>query len=191
MKRVVEVESLVMKKYKWIRDISFAVRLFEQEYHEKILNTMIYKKGSCSGKHYLLGFFCEQLYLPVTYLTYPFYWSELNVKLPDDIKKLAEEMPLQYHLAIKVKLNPDKESIFFDATWDSPLAKAGFCVNRIKEKPENAQNAIVPYGKYMTHNSGIERDNYIRQIRKIIPNTEIEYKFYTTLNSWLEEIRKM
>ena len=167
----------------------FEVRLGKGGYHEDLTYIKACKRGSCSPKHYLLGSICEELGLQVVYLTYPFYWDELGVDYPDFIKRLAEEMPLTYHLAIEVWIG--KEGFLLDATWDPPLEKMGFPVNKIGDELTNTKIAVVPCGKPVIHTSALRRDEYIKPLKEKMAGTESEFEFYVALNAWLEQIRRI
>lgn len=182
-------EKLVAKYYKLVSDIPFEIRLGQQNYYVDLMYTQIHKKGACTGKHYWLGFLCEQLGLRVIYLTYPFYWSELEIDWPKSLQKLVQKMPLSYHLAIGIQSNNGRK-IFLDATWDSALKKAGFPVNKIGSKLVNAQNAVALHDEPVAHASALQHDEYIRKLKakKSIKKEEIE--FYTKLNEYLRTIRK-
>jgi len=181
------LEEKLVAIYKWVRDLPYEVRLDPvANCYENLAYIKTNKRGSCSPKHYLLGAIYEELEVSVEYLTYPFYWYELPVIFPYYLKKLAEKVPLTYHLAIRICFKDEK--IFLDATWDPPLEKAGFPINKIGDKLVNTRNAIVPCGECIIHKNVLERDAYIKT-RKT--NTEANFQFYIALNAWLEDLRKI
>ena len=96
---------------------------------ETINNARVKKRGSCSSKHYLLGQDYQKLSIPVAFITCPFLWQDLKVDYPDQVRKLAEKMPIQYHLALGIITN--NQLAIIDATWDLPLKKAGFLINEV------------------------------------------------------------
>lgn len=183
-----DIKKVIISTFKWIRDMPFEIKLDKKGYYEDLTYIRTYERGSCSPKHYLLGSICKELELQVVYLTYPFYWDELGVDYPDFLKRLAEEMPLTYHLAIEVCIG--KEKFLLDATWDSPLGKAGFPINKIGDKLTNTKIAIVPSGKPVIHTSALERDEWIQSLKVNVTNAESKFEFYIALNAWLEQIRK-
>jgi len=182
-------QKKIISSYKWIRDLPFEAGVIGGGYSEELEYIKTYKRGSCSAKHYLLGYVCEELEIPVTYLTYPFYWNELNIDYPNFIGKLVGKMPLQYHLAIKI--NTDEGEFFLDATWNLPLEKVGFPVNKIGDRIANTKNAIIPAGEPIVHSNALERSRWIKELIAGMESTGVEREFYNALNQWLKEIRKM
>jgi len=77
-------------------------------------------KGSCSPKHFLLGRMFEMIGVPIKYVSYPFSWNVKSVAYPLELRKLAEVIPIEYHLACKVSV--ENRWVVVDATWDRPLA---------------------------------------------------------------------
>ncbi len=71
LKKFLKPEDLVAKCYRLVSNMPFEVRLGQQNYYADLMYTQIHKKGACTGKHYWLGFLCEQLGLQVIYLTIP------------------------------------------------------------------------------------------------------------------------
>lgn len=180
-------ENLVML-YKWVRDFPFVAMSSTGNYFKDLMYIKVHQRGSCSPKHYFLGAIYESLGIPVKYLTYPFYWKDLDIDWPDSIKRLVEKMPLQYHLAIEITV--DEQSFFLDATWDSPLEKVGFPVNRIGDKLTNTKNAIVPYNDPIIHQTAFERIEFKKRLLRERATKGIEDNFYSVLNTWLEDIRR-
>lgn len=163
----------------------------ERNYRKDLEYVQIHKRGSCSQKHYFLGRIYENLGLSVEYLTYPFYWYELPVAYPNFLKKLAERVPLTYHLAIRICVKKGK--FFLDATWDSSLEKAGFPINKIGSELINTKIAVVPSGECIVHANALEREKFIEGINTLRGGkmSQEEVRFYTALNVWLEHIRKI
>jgi len=181
------LEKKLVSIYKWVRDLPFEAKLGKRDYYEDLRYIITQKRGSCSPKHYLLGIICEKLGLSVRYLTYPFYWNDLDVPYPNSIKRLLKETLLSYHLAIKVHIN--REEFFLDATWDPPLGKVGFSTNLMGDELMNTRNAIVPCGKPITHVNALERDKHVKKFSIKKRNIKSEIQFYIAFNDWLEQIR--
>jgi hypothetical protein len=110
-----------------IRDIPYS--LVVPMNPEKTLQEQILKagEGSCADKHYLLAEMFRMLNLTVVYATFPFLWNDPDLHYPPDLRKLAATLPVTHHLACRVQVGCSW--ILVDATWDIPLAKAGFPVN--------------------------------------------------------------
>jgi len=187
-----ETEAYIIQTFRQVRDIPFEAGLpgeMDKDYSGILEDIISRKRGACSAKHCLLGAIYESMEIPVKYITYPFRWIDLKVDYPDFIRSLAEKMPLQYHLAIEININ--EKDFLLDATWDSPLEKAGFWVNEIGEKLVNTNLGIVPCGKPVIHIDALERGDYIKALKAEMVKTGVELEFYATLNAWLENIRTM
>ena len=104
-------------------------------------------KGFCVPKHYLLGMFYERLGLSVQYCTYSFLWKDLDVDYPPELKKMAQELSVTYHLACKAKIN--NNWVLVDATWDSALKKANFPVNENWNGESGTVNAVAPIEEFV------------------------------------------
>ena len=110
-----------------IRDIPYSLRvpLPNPENSPELL--LAAGKGSCGPKHYLLAEMVRKLNLSVIYTTTAFVWDDPDLHYPPELRKLARRLPVAYHLACRVQIGC--RWILVDATWDRPLAKAGFPVN--------------------------------------------------------------
>jgi hypothetical protein len=160
----------------------FEVKLSPVDYKRQIL---FHRKGSCSPKHYFLGSVYTAMGAEVVYLTYPFFWKDLEVAYPPLLSGLTIKMPVTNHLAIKIKIGT--EWFFLDATWDLPLGRVGFPVNNI-DRLRNTKNAVNPYGNPVVHRTISERINFVRVFLGTPTASEVE--FYAALNDWLNEVRR-
>lgn len=147
-------------------------------------------RGSCSPKHFLLGMFFERLGIPVQYASCRFLWSDLKLPYPEHLKEMLPGLPFEYHLICRAFIN--NRWILLDATWDPPLAKGGFLVNKKWDGVSDTQNAISSL-KEVSHNNLEERIDYLKQKRGLYTGKERELyqKFMIGFNSWLENIRKL
>jgi len=145
-------------------------------------------KGSCSPKHYLLGFFFTKLGLAVKYASYPFRWENQGLDYPPDLKKLSRGLPVVYHVACKVKI--EDKWVLVDATWDISLAKAGFTVNKDWDGVSDTLNAVLPVEEIL-HSSLEERLDFVRDKKKSWSQQDKEAyaKFTERFNFWLESLR--
>lgn len=145
-------------------------------------------KGSCSPKHFLLGLLYQKLRIPIKYATYPLKWNDLDIAYPIELRKLADAMPLEYHVACKAYIN--KKWILLDATWDPPLKKAGFPINENWDGFSNTLNAVKPLDEIILKNAQ-ERIDYVRVNTAHYTEKEnaLKNRFYSEFNKWLEEVR--
>ena len=131
-------EELLTPELRWksfqltfsaIRDIPYSCRkspgqlLTLDKYLE---NFLARGRGACAQKHLLLGLAAESLGWRVQYLSYQFYWQNLQVEYPTELGAILKEMPAQIHTALSVSpVNPDndiQEKYYVtDCTWDQPL----------------------------------------------------------------------
>lgn len=179
-----EVQSRI-SIYNHIRDIPFGVvprsSVDYRQGLEQVLNRNV---GSCSPKHFLLGEMYDRLSIPVKYATYPFYWDELGVEYPPHIKKLADEMPLTFHLACKPHI--DGKDILLDSTWDTPLKKAGFTVNEDWNGYSDTSLSVTALEE-IVHENIWERFEYLEGKMK---KTAITKVFFEEFNKWLMDLRR-
>jgi hypothetical protein len=172
-----------------VRDIPYALSERKRDPEKAETEMLRVKKGSCSPKHFLLGGLFGAMGLDVKYATYPFRWADLAIKYPEKLLELAGRMPMEYHLACKVRIGP--RWVLVDATWDSALAKAGFPVNTRWDGLSDTLNAVDALGEIM-HDTPRERALYVAEKRKVMSPEEKKATvlFIRELNSWLENIQK-
>lgn len=84
-------------------------------------------RGYCGPKHHLLAAMYRKLDLDVIYATFPFLWNDPDLRYPPGLRELSARVPVSHHLACRVQLG--NRRVLVDATWDPPLARAGFPVN--------------------------------------------------------------
>ena len=146
-------------------------------------------KGSCGPKHFLLGRMFEMLRIPTQYVTYPFSWNVTSVAYPPELRKLAEDVPIGYHLACKARI--ENQWVVVDATWDRPLARVGFPVNESWDGVSDTRLAVEPLDEIINENAQ-ERMRFV-QARKSSWTTDDHARtdhFTTALNKWLEDVRR-
>lgn len=146
-------------------------------------------KGSCVPKHYLLGMLFTKMGLAVKYASYIFDWDDKEIKYPSALRALTKEMPITAHLACKVNING--KWVLVDATWDPPLVKYGFPVNKKWDGLSDCRSAVTPI-KEIIHETLDEFVRFADERRKVYTEEEKETyaKFTTQLNDWLVIIRK-
>jgi len=183
-------ETRFLEAYFDIRDLHFDCgRLPEKPRSVSDSNRILetYKRGSCTAKHYLLGSKLETLGFETRYLTFPFKWGDIQVSYPQDLKELADQMPIQYHCALG--LMSGDQGHLLDVTWDRELSKAGFVVNELLADNGQDSLGVVPCGETVLHQSAQQRWDYIQELKMQMPRHEIVPIFYTELNQWLQSLR--
>lgn len=174
--------------FEHIRDIPFGLITELVEPEELPVYILTHERGSCSPKHFLLGIMYEKLQIPIKYSIYPFYWKDQDIKYPEELRKLAEQMPLQYHVACKGYIK--QKWILLDATFDPPLKKAGFPINESWDGMSETLNAVKPLDE-IVHKNVKELIEYMRIKTTHFTDTEnsLSQNFYDKLGKWLEHVR--
>lgn len=165
--------------YSGVRDIPYAV-VPELNSAEKYVEILKYGKGSCIPKHFLLCNMYQRLGMLVLYAIYPFRWDEAGIDFPPRLKKLAQAIPMSYHLACRVDIEGDL--VLVDATLDPALEKLGLPVNKEWDGVSNTLLPIIPCGEeelYYPSEIFFEQTQYDDNLMT----------FYSELNRWLDEVR--
>jgi transglutaminase-like putative cysteine protease len=110
-----------------IRDIPYSLIVPMSDPKTSPEQLLVAGKGSCGPKHYLLAEMYRKLNLSVVYATIAFSWTDPDFHYPPELRKQAIRLPIAHHLACRVQIGC--RWILVDATWDRPLAKAGFPIN--------------------------------------------------------------
>lgn len=175
-KRAVEARTNVFEK---IRDIPYAVipGINSARDYARILTV---GRGSCTPKHFLLRDMYEKLGLAVLYVVYPFRWSDLEVDYPAHLRRLAEAMPISYHLACKVEIG--RKLVLVDATVDSPLKRLGLPVNEDWNGFSSMLLPVTPVGEEQLFHPAEVRDYEARY-------EDVSLEFFSRMNAWLGRVR--
>jgi hypothetical protein len=129
--------------FEHIRDIPYSLSVHMPDSITSPEKLLIAGKGSCGPKHYLLAEMFRKLNLSVVYATIAFSWDDPDLRYPPGLRKLASKLPVAYHLACRVQVGC--RWILVDATWDPPLAKAGFSVNDHWDGYSETRCAVKPF----------------------------------------------
>jgi hypothetical protein len=125
-----------------VRDIPYSLAVSMTDPKTAPERCLLLGKGYCGPKHYLLAALMRQLDLDVVYATFPFLWNDPDLRYPPELRELAAIMPVAYHLACRVRIND--RWVLVDATWDRPLATAGFPVNEDWDGFSDTKCAVKP-----------------------------------------------
>lgn len=162
-----------------------------QAFDEYLENFLAIEKGTCTPKHLLLGLVSESLGLRVQYLSYQFYWQNLQVEYPAELRMILKGMPAQIHTALSV--SPDNEGqgkhYVIDCTWDQSLISAGFPVNNLRDTPHDCDLGVIPHTLPVLHHSAIDQWLYLQEIKlAMLPNKFVPL-FYDKFDEWLASLR--
>jgi len=159
-----------------VRDTPFAfVPGTAFDYQKAIESIEKLNKGSCSSKHFYLGYLYEREGLDVDYVTYAFFWEDQEY-IPPELKRETKHLPEQFHLALSLN---GKD---VDATFDIGLKDLGFPINEWDN-----QKVAVEYSEKIIHKTPRERIEYVRKRAK---SNEKLRKFYYLFDRWIEKNRK-
>jgi len=165
--------------FRKIRDTPYAI-IPKVIHPQKYLDILKINKGSCSPKHFLLADLLERLGLTIFYSVWQFLWKDIPIEWPLQLKKLVEEMPVNTHLALRVKI--EDEFVLVDATLDPKLRILGIPINDWDGRG-NTLLPIQPLGEEAWH--------YREEREVMVPNFEEKsLVFYQKLNYWMEKVRK-
>jgi hypothetical protein len=140
--RSLDTHDSMVSIFEHIRDIPYSLSIPITDSITSSEEILIAGKGSCGPKHYLLAEMFRKLNLSVVYATIAFSWNDPDLRYPPGLRQLAVNLPIAYHLACRVQLGC--RWILVDATWDLPLAKAGFPVNDHWDGYSETRCAVKP-----------------------------------------------
>lgn len=178
-----------VKVFEQIRDIPYYLVPQIEDPLEWASSILKSHKGSCSPKHYLLGFLFGKLNIPVKYATYFFKWDSQPLRYTEELKQLSLGCPTGYHVACKASIN--NKWVLVDATWDLALGNAGFPVNFKWDGLSDTRNAVLPFEETV-HESLEDRLNFVREKRKLFSEQEKNTyaEFIPKFNDWLAGLRR-
>jgi hypothetical protein len=200
-----------------IRDIPYSVTVPVHDPKISAEQLLMARKGSCAPKHYLLAEMFRKLNISVVYATIAFLWTEQDFHYPPYLRKQAISLPTAHHLACRVQIGC--RWILVDATWDRPLAKAGFPVNdhwdgysetrcAVKplksmvrkalsrtgtNEPCQAEDGRCPTDGEKVHWQVEDRVRYYRDKVALCTSDDVERitRFHRDFDVWLERIRRL
>jgi hypothetical protein len=208
----------IISIFERIRDIPYSLTVPMTDPDTAPEQILLLGKGYCGPKHYLLAEMYSRLGYEVVYTTFPFLWNDPDLSYPPGLRQLATGLPLAHHLACRVRI--DDRWVLVDATWDPPLACAGFPVNEHWDgradticavKPlqsavrtahcriarggsfrDHGEPELNPCNSEQDHHDAREHARYYRGKTGIRTPEEIgrNRRFYQEFDRWLQEVRK-
>lgn len=99
-------------------------------------------KGTCSGKHLLLGYLYQAIGIEVQYMMCLTKFNFLKHLFPDELRILLEEKDIyDYHNFLRIYIN---RWVDIDITFDLPLKAYGFSVNHDWDCMSDCEIALPP-----------------------------------------------
>jgi transglutaminase-like putative cysteine protease len=143
-------------------------------------------RGSCSGKHYLLGEMFRLLDLPVRHMICTHRFNESPLVFPGPMQEMLrknEIVDLHDYLQIGV----DGTWLEIDATWQRPLREFGFPVNEDWDGTSAMVLSVAPDDFAVA-----ERDpERLKEelLSKLTPRQRtLRKQFLEALNGWVQEL---
>jgi hypothetical protein len=172
-----------------VRDIPFRSTLNLYSDRDSPDRTIIHNFGGSEAKSILLGTLFEMLNIRVMYATYSFRWENLRVDFPSSLKQYVRAIPVSFHTALKAEI--DGNLVLIDPTYDLPLGKAGFRVNRTWNGSSDMMLGVVEREE-IVHIDQNERAKYAKLRYDHYDQEQLDSLngFYEKLNSWLETLRE-
>lgn len=170
-----------------VRDIPFAVEPEQYSRENGPAEMININMGFCVPKHYLLGAMFRELGIDIKYCVCPFRWADLAMLSPE-IRKAAKALPVTQHLMCKAFVG--RKWITVDATWDAPLAVAGFPVNSPWDGKTDTINAVKPIEEFAL-STDIECAKFLKDKMDAytLPEKLALARFSVDLNKWLGGVR--
>jgi hypothetical protein len=170
-----------------VRDIPFAVEPEQYSRENGPAGMLNINMGFCVPKHYLLGEMYRELGIKIKYCVCPFRWADLAMLSPA-IHKAAKALPVTHHLMCKAFIKG--KWIAVDATWDAPLAVAGFPVNSPWDGKTDTINAVKPIEEHVI-STDAECAKLLKDSMDVYSLSEklALTRFSVDLNKWLANVR--
>ncbi len=174
--------------FEHIRDIPYAIIAELRDPYTGPCRMLELNKGSCVPKHFLLAKAFKMLNIPIKYVSYLFKWDDPLIQYPPELRSLVKKMPLSAHLACKARI--DGKLVLVDATWDLPLMKFSYPVNKSWDGFSDTRNAVTPISEVI-HEILDDRIEYSSKLRSAYTKEEaaVYAEFSGKLNAWLDSAR--
>lgn len=164
-----------------VRDISYAYPTSRDP-----LEVLRQQRGSCSGKHYLLGEMYRILALPARHMICTHRFNESPIAFPpemQDILRKNEIVDLHDYIQIAV----DGTWVDVDATWEAGLRAFGFPVNEDWDGKTSMALSVVP--EDLTVVEGDPERQKEAMLHKLTPRQRMLRKqFLEALDGWVQEL---
>lgn len=144
------------------------------------------RRGTCSGKHQLLGFLYQAMGVPVRYMMCRTSFQCLKNILPDSLKQILESHDIvDYHNYLLILMN---KWLVVDVTFDRPLARYGFPVNDNWDGLSNCTIAFPPIKVFQVKDMIEEKHKAINALPE--EEQELRSAFIKQLSEWMDSLRK-
>lgn len=166
---------------KEVRDIPYGIAN-TSDYHEVLkLN-----KGTCSGKHFLLQHYYNEMGLKTRNMIAIHNFADLKVDYPETLEYFLEQNPfIDCHNFLEV--NIDNKWLSVDITWDSALSGLGFEINNYWTGQENMKLGVVAKDILQVEEPKTFKENLLSKLNEKEQNDRLI--FLQSLSDWFMSYR--
>ena len=143
-------------------------------------------RGSCSGKHYLLGALFRLLGLPVRHMICTHRFNESPIVFPPPMQELLRKNEIvDLHEYLQVAI--DGTWVDIDATWERALREFGFPVNEDWDGQRAMLVSVVPEDLTVAEQDPERLKEEL--LSKLTPRQRtLRKQFLGALSSWIDEL---
>ncbi len=143
-------------------------------------------RGSCSGKHYVLGELYRRMKLPVRHMVCRHRFNESPIGFPENLQAMLRKNEIvDLHDYLQVQI--DGRWIDVDATWPQHLREFGFPVNEDWDGLRPMVLSVVPEDQLVAEG---DPERFKEELlSKLIPRQRLLRKqFLEALSLWVDEL---
>ena len=143
-------------------------------------------RGSCSGKHYLLGALYRLLGLPVRYMICTHHFNESPLVFPPPMQEMLRKNEIvDFHDYLQIQVGDGWIDV--DATWERGLREFGFPVNEEWDGTSAMVLSVVPEDFAVAEGDPERLKEEL--LSKLAPRQRMLRKqFLEALSSWVQEL---
>ncbi len=143
-------------------------------------------RGSCSGKHYLLGALYRELNLPARHMICSHRFNESPIGFPEQMQDMLRKNEIvDLHDYLQIDVNGTWVDV--DATWQVELRAFGFPVNEEWDGKTPMALSVVPDELTPVENDP-ERQKEAMLARLTPRQRTLRKQFLEALNAWVQEL---
>lgn len=171
-------DAALVSLFERVRDLPFAFAP-----HDDPLTLLRCGFGTCGPKHALLRLLYERLGVATRFVYVTFRFEEMPGDFPAELRAALHDGVVRAHAALQIER--DGRWIDVDATFDRPLARAGFTVREAWDGRTSMPLVVRPLARVETMEPP-ERENMLLGLTH---DTRIPGALVARLNAWLGSLR--
>jgi len=143
-------------------------------------------RGSCSGKHYLLGELFRRLTLPVRHMICTHRFNESPLVFPEPMQEVLRKNEIvDFHDYLQIEVGG--QWIDVDATWERGLREFGFPVNEDWDGASAMLLSVVPEDFAVAERDPDRLKDEL--LSKLTPRQRtLRKQFLEALSNWVQEL---